>query len=360
MTWVILPARKHFEAYSSTWDKLNRSAYQNHPLLDSRFIGPLIYHFATDRELIAVNASEQEARSLLLLTLKKFGITTAFLPSQAQIGPVMINSCNEVPALLNALPRPATALELYCQDPDYSTFPTSTRYPLHELAPHSRTLSIEMGGDFHGYWSSRSKKLRQQISRALRRVTSAGKQCRIKMIEAPREIDLAVVRYGDLEIKGWKGAAGTAVHSSNIQGRFYRDVLRGFSAIERAIAYELYFDDELVSSQLAIGSDVMLITLKTTFDETYRGCSPGHLLDYFMLKYEFGRQRFTTIEYYTNAKPDLLRWGTRSRRIQHITFYRNRYIQLVAHSFQKLKRLTEKPLPRAVHRNRLRATTCNL
>jgi len=337
MTWTILPARESFKDYSWKWDELNRRAFQNHPLLDSRFLGPLIQYFAGDRDLIAVSATEDKVRSMLLLTPAKLGITTAFLPSQAPLGPILMGSINEVPALLDALAGPKTALELYCQDPDYSTILNPPCHPLYELTTHAITLSIKLEGDFGEYWSSRSKGLRQSISTALGRVVSSGKQCRLEIVEAPRDVERAVERYGDLEIRGWKGASGTAVHSSNVQGLFYRDVLRRFSEIERAIVYELYFDDELVSSQLAIANDFMLITLKTTFSEIFRNCSPGNLLDYLMLKHEFGRRRFRTIEYYTNAGPELLRWGTRSRRIQHITIYRSRYIQSLARIFRKLK-----------------------
>jgi Acetyltransferase (GNAT) domain len=351
MTWVILPARKHFRDYSSKWDELNCRTFQNHPLLDSRFLGPLIEHFATDRELIAVNASGEGAHSMLLLTPAKLGIAKSFLPSQTEISPVLLASIDEVPALLDALPGPMTALELFCQDPEYSAFPIPQCYLKYELTPHVMTVSIELAGDFDEYWLSRSRKLRQNLSRALRRVASAGKQCRLKIIEAPGDIERAVERYGDLEIRGWKGASGTAIHSGNVQGWFYRDLLRRFSEIDRAVVYELYSDDELVSSQLAIGNEFMLITLKTTFNELFRSFSPGHLLDYLMLKHEFGRKRFRQVEFYTNAGPELLRWGTRNRQIQHITIYRNGCIQLLARTCRKLKRLVRQLSPSADNGN---------
>ncbi len=40
-----------------------------------------------------------------------------------------------------------------------------------------------------------------------------------------KAIDVAVQGYGDLKIQGWKRSVGAAVHSTNIQGQFYRETL---------------------------------------------------------------------------------------------------------------------------------------
>ena len=116
---------------------------------------------------------------------------------------------------------------------------------------------------------------------------------------------------------------GTAVHRSNAQGQFYRETMRRFAEKGKAVVYELYFDDILVSSQMAIGNDAFLITLKTTYNENYGEYSPGKLLDYLMLQHEFALRRFARIEFCTNAGHELIRWGTSTRPIYDINVYRN-------------------------------------
>jgi hypothetical protein len=344
MTWVILPAKKHFEEYSATWDELNRRAFQNHPLLDSRFIGPLIEHFATEREVIALSRSCSESPSMLLLTQTGWGISRSFIPSQTEISPVLLGSFNHVPKLMDELPAAAVALELYSQDPDYCAIPTIQHSLAHELTPHGLTLTIELDGNFSGYWLSRPRSLQKSISKTLRRIARTKLRCHLKVITEPVDVEHAVERYGELEAKGWKGASGTAVHNNNVQGLFYRDVFRRYSETGRAIVYELYFDDELASSQLAICNDFILVTLKTTYNEALRRYSPGRLLDYFFLKHEFDRKKFQKIEFCTNAGPQDLKWGTRNRYIQHVTIYRNRYIRLLARIYRRAKNVTRKLL----------------
>jgi CelD/BcsL family acetyltransferase involved in cellulose biosynthesis len=154
-----------------------------------------------------------------------------------------------------------------------------------------------------------------------------------------------VEHYGDLEIRGWKRTAGTAVHRSNTQGRFYQEVLCQFAEQGNGIVYELYLDDCLVASQLAIGNGSILITLKTTFNEAFRKYSPGRVLDYLTLQQEFELGRFAKVEFCTNAGPDLIRWGHSTRSVSHLTVYRNRYALRLMQLYRKLNRLKTSVLP---------------
>ena len=208
-----------------------------------------------------------------------------------------------------------------------------------EVDHHAYTVCIDLDSDFAGYWRARPVKLQKNIDRSMRAMAKASFNWRFATVVSPEAVELAVQRYGDLEIQGWKRAAGTAVHRTNSQGRFYQEVLRRFAERGRGLVYELYFDDCLVSSQLAIGNDSMLITLKTTYNEAFREYSPGKVLDYLILQQEFELGRFSKIEFCTNAGPELMRWGNRTRPISHLTVYRNRFSQRLAQFYRKLKGL---------------------
>lgn len=322
VTWAFLPARRDFGACAADWDGLNRGAFRAHPLLDSRFVALLLEHFGGNREVLAVGSRGGRVGSMLVLTPSKPGIVATFLPSNAPIGVALLGSLQEVPGLLKALPRPAIALELLCQDPDYCCIPQSGRDGLAEVTNYGPTVAIGLQGQFEEYWCSRSGKLQANMARAFKRTARSGIHYAFHAIEDVGEIERAVDRYGELEFNGWKGAAGTAVHRSNVQGRFYRDLLRTFAASDQATVYELRFDDRLVASQMAIGNRFMQVTLKTTYDEALHRHSPGHLLDYLTLQHEFGRRKYATVEFYTNATSEVLRWGTSTRQIQHVTCYR--------------------------------------
>ncbi len=91
---------------------------------------------------------------------------------------------------------------------------------------------------------------------------------RIGQVTKLEEMKVAITRFGIMEMMGWKGTGGTAVHSDNVQGHFYIDVMRNFAKRGKASIYELYFNDILVAMQLCIASPNMLILLKTTYNES--------------------------------------------------------------------------------------------
>ena len=275
---------------------------------------------------------------MILLTASRFGVVGSFCPSQTEVCPVLVNSLDDLQTLIEQLPLSNLALRLYLQDPDYSVFPSESSALIRDLDDHASTVCVDMDGEFEKYWESRSGKLRKNIGRVLRHIKGPNFKWRFNTVESPELIGAAVDRYGNLEVQGWKQAKGTAVHSSNTQGKFYRETLRCFAERGKGVVYELYFDDCLVSSQLAIANEEILLTLKTTYNENFSEYSPGKLLDYLMLEREFQLRRFKRIEFCTNAGPELIRWGTSTRPVSDITIYRNAFSQQVSSIYRNIKR----------------------
>ncbi len=335
--WKFYPALASFDGFADSWGKLNHSLLQNHPLGDKAFVGPLIRYFADSRDFIAVQPGSFDYRGMLLLRMDKFGVVRSFRPSQTEICPILVHSLEDVQALFAALPSTKLALQLHCQDPDYGIFPSALSSLLVEVDQHAVTVAIDLRDDFNTYWSNRPAKLKQNIARVQRNLKQNGVRWRFETVESPEEVRDAVDRYGDLESRGWKFQAGTAVNSANAQGQFYRDILGGFAEKGKGVVYELYFEDFLVSSQLAIGNDELIITLKTTYDEEFSKYSPGKLLDYLTLRHEFELGRFSKVEFCTNATRELIWWGTQGRSVCHITVYRNQLAWRLVGFYRNLK-----------------------
>lgn len=339
-TWQFTPARENFWKYKSSWDSLNYKLFKNHPLGHSDFVEPLINHFATDRDFLAVSPIGGKPRSMLLLTSGRFGVVGSFCPAQTEVCPALISSIDELQSLIDQLSYPNLALQLYRQDPDYGVFPEISSTLLHEVDSHATTVCVDLNGEFATYWEARSSKLRKNIGRVIRMMAQPDFNWRFSAVELPDAIEMAVDRYGDLETQGWKNTLGTAVHSTNTQGKFYRETLRRFAERGKGIVYELYFDECLASSQMAICNDNFLVTLKTTYNEAFGEFSPGKLLDYLMIQHEFQIGRFNKIEFCTNAGPELIRWGSQTRPISDISVYRNATAKIASRTYRKLKGLT--------------------
>ena len=337
--WTLLPGLTGLQEHRESWDAVNRNSFASHPLLDSRFVIPLVQHFGSDKTSLAIlQEGTNTIQGALLVERRAPGIWQTFLPSQAQIAPMVLPPDAEAPlrALLSALPGPCWILELLKQDREYSCLSGVLRGA--DEVVQARTMRIRVEDDFDRFWNARNRNLRQNVRRYLKRLGSEDIEERFLAIREADEVMNALHRYGELESKGWKGAAGTAVHPDNVQGRFYRDVMQGFAEIDKATVYELYLGNRLAASRLCIASDEMLVMLKTTYDEELSRYAPGRILLYRLIESAFRERQHQVIEFYTNATRETLQWGSEDRTIAHVTLYRNRLLQDTLHVWRQAKR----------------------
>jgi len=327
VTWQIIPVLGELGEWRPQWDTLNARLCRSNPYFGSRFVEPLLSHFGTGRERLCVHSSDGRIDGMLILAPRRLGVWATFLPAQSQIAPLLVEQPSALKTLLGKLPGPVWALELLSQDPDWTPLLKDDPDLRLNWSDHALTISVRLDGSFDQYWDSRAKQLRKNVKRYLRRLREAGMELRLLHRAAPMEMASAVVRYGDLESTGWKGRAGTAIHRSNEQGRFYQDVMEQFAAADAASVYELYFDEELVASRLCLHSDDMLVILKTTYKESMAGYAPGRLLLYSVLQREFELARAKTVEFYTDANPEQVQWSTGQRPIRHATLFRSPLIK---------------------------------
>ncbi|MGR8932727.1 MAG: GNAT family N-acetyltransferase [Gammaproteobacteria bacterium] len=333
--WQIFPASAFCE-YAEQWDRLNHRLYRAHPMLDSRFVATLLEHFGDHQVLLAVYRGDKEENSnLLLLQPRKIGVWSTFLPGQAQIAPVLCGHPSALPDLFQSLPGFPVAIEVLSQDPEYRF--SIEAFSFADTLEHDTTISVDLSKTFDAYWQERSRKLQQNIRRYFNRLGKSNIDFKLKIYSRPDELEQALHRYGELETKSWKGAAGTAINSQNEQGRFYNDVLDRFSVTNQAEIVELHLDNQLAASRINVFNNDMLITLKTTYDENLSNYAPGRLLLYLLIEREFTLKRVQHIEFYTNATLDQLSWSTGQRTIEHLTIYRSANIQRLFRYFHQVK-----------------------
>lgn len=328
MKWSLLDARESFADHAATWCELNRVHYAGHPLLDARFVGPLVHHFASADVKLAVLGDVRSPEGMLLVEPSRFGLWRGFLPSQSQIAPVLLGPqhAGSLPALIRSLPGRALALDLCAQDPLFSCVfgKPGHRLPpqLVEITDHARTMSVPLDGGFDRYWASRSRNLVKNMRRYQARLERDDVLLELEVATSPDEVVARVDDYGRLESAGWKGGAGTALHPDNVQGRFYAEVMRAFAASGDARVYSLLHGGRMVACRLVLRSARMLVILKTTYDETLGRFAPGRLLLLAALRDMFERDGRRVVEFYTNATPEQLAWATYHRDIGNLRLYR--------------------------------------
>src|SRR5688572_31407088 len=94
MKWEFVSARHGFDSVREEWNSLNAGHYGNHILLDSRFVGALVRHFAAGDTITAV-CRERARKGIALLNRKSTGVWQTFQPSQSPLGLILFEYKDE-------------------------------------------------------------------------------------------------------------------------------------------------------------------------------------------------------------------------------------------------------------------------
>lgn len=323
MGWVRVELAGTLGEHTASWDELNERYYRGHPFFDSRFVEALLKHMGSGTECLFIHRAHQQIDGMVILRPRSAGVWTQFSPSQAQCLPVLVKTWEDLVSLFEALPGQVWAYELLKQDPDFLPAGDMSSFSLSRTTPHALTINVSLSSDFDTYWNSRSRNLIKNMRRYERRVIDSFGAPKLTIISERDLLQSAVARYGDIESKGWKGVQGTAIHATNVQGRFYEEVFRAYGMTNQATVYEYWFGDMLAASRLVIHTSEMAIILKTAYDESLSQFAPGRLLLKAVLEHMFENRLSRSVEFYTDASEDQLAWATGQRRIFHVMRFRS-------------------------------------
>lgn len=325
--WFSRPVDADDEAFWREWQACLERFWGGHVFLDTAFLRASVQHFST-RQLWLCQCGEDGAQQvMLLLEQARPGVFRTFSPSQSQIAPLLI-APGEGPSLagmFTGLPATCARVDIFQADPLVAQVPPGTR-DYADVSPYGVTIAVTTGRPFAAYWGERSKKLRDNIGRYLRRAQEHGSGIEFRVHTETAAVLGAFARYADLECRGWKGKAGTAIQMDDAQGVFYASVLRSFSATGQVMAFELWLDGALVASRFSAMTGDSLVMLKTTFDEDYNQFAPGRLLLYLSLEAIFANRDVRRVEFYTNAQKEQLPWADSTREISSLSLYRHRTV----------------------------------
>lgn len=296
-------------------------------MLDARFVAEAVRFFPED-VVAALGTNDGNAQFLGLFVRTGWYRWRNFMPSQLQLAPILVASgfSGCATSLMRSLSAISLQLDLFGLDP-LEHAPLIKQ--LADRQPYATNMQIKVDGSFDDYWNNRSRNLRKNIARYRRRLHLEFAEVEFPAITAIEDISLAVDRYGLLESKGWKAVQATALHPGNIQGQFYRQIMRRFAETGDAMVFECRINGRLTASRLLISSPHMGIILKTTYDEQLREFALGKAHLYELLEFLFRQRMCGTIDFYTNARKEQLDWATDQRTMLNGTIFRNTPIHLL-------------------------------
>lgn len=323
MSWKFIPINR-FASISESWDKLNQSFYNNSPILNSKFVIPLIKFFSSGDEIIALKGDNNNPSVITIISKGNLNSWQTFQPSQAPVALWVCSTPSElssqIQSLLKHLPGFNLNLGITQLDPDLSTRPNETSRL--STLDYIDTGKIIVDGNFADYWAKRGKNLRHNLNKQRNRLKKNGIDTKLVKLTDPEQMDSAISVYSKLETQGWKSSTGTAVSVDNSQGQFYKELLKSYAKHNNGCVYEYLFNEKIVAIDLCISNDDTIIILKTTYDEEHNNFSPALLMRQKSFEEIFDLSNLKTIEFYGKVMAWHTKWTKDIRTMYHITQYR--------------------------------------
>ncbi|MDO8989981.1 MAG: GNAT family N-acetyltransferase [Sideroxyarcus sp.] len=318
--WKIIPIDL-FDDHAARWDALQQTC-ANLPFLESSFLKPLLAEFGTGREVLALGNEQGKLCAAAILTKTRPGIWQTFQPSQLPLGAWVSDAHADLATLGKSLIQSLPGLNLSLTQIDPLFQPRPADGHCLRTMDYINTAWVDIDQAFDTYWEARGKNLKTNLRKQRAKLETENVAPRLECVTTPAAVAQSIADYGALEIAGWKGKDGTAIHPGNAQGRFYQKMLENFCAQGRGRIYRYRFNDKVVAMDLCIETGDKIVILKTAYDESYKAVSPSSLMRQDEFRELFTEGRLKRIEFYGKVMEWHTRWTEYSRTIYHATVYR--------------------------------------
>lgn len=324
MSWKLYPISE-FMHLRHAWETLNAGNPAT-PLLGLASVLPALGAFGTGHELVGRYEDDRRLRAMAIFSPTRRGTWSTFQPSQAPLG-FWIHDGKDLDwhrifaELVPCFPGLALAAGITQQDP--LLLPRPANVGALRTIDHITTAGIAIRGTYEDYWAARSKNLRSNLRTQVNKLKKLGIETRLERIEKSSDVAAAIESYGLMESTGWKAKAGTAVHPTNRQGLYYRELFERLYANGTGRIYRYWYNDKPVATHLCVQGDDMFIVLKMAYDESVgNDTSPSLLMLREVFEQVFRERAVTRIESYGKLVEWNSKWYDDVRVLYHITGYR--------------------------------------
>jgi len=279
---------------AEAWDDLWRRSRATLPSLCAEPAAQWVEHFASpDRfHAVVVEAEGRWVAALPTVRRKAAGlIEVAALPCNewSASGELLLDESAEPAAALEALaaslrelPWPMLWLDEVAIDaPHWRQFHAALVRAGMTIARRRRFEAgrVETVGDWAAYRRRWSRKHRQTMARAVRRMTALGGM-RLDVVSrfASGEVAAWMRRGFAVEDRGWKGRAGSSILRSPDMADFYLRLAQQAARCGHLELAMLRCGDRDAAFSFGLTAKGVFHSIKIGYDETFAACHPGQLL----------------------------------------------------------------------------------
>ncbi len=310
------------EAWQREWNALN-AAHGSVPVLECPFIIAGLESFGDGSQRLMVATRDERVVAMAVMTPTSRLHWSTFQPSQLPLGALVVAPGENLEVLGADLLRsvPGAMVASFTQlDPRFIARGVDSKVARHD--DYIDTAWVDIEGDFDSYWAARGKNLRQNLRKQRNRLAADDTAFEMRTWRHKPDVLAALERYGAIESSGWKAAGGTAIHTDNAQGQFYRAMFTQAAERGEALVHEYLIGGSTVAVNLCIGCARTLVILKTTYDQSLKQLSPAFLLHEDQLREFFASNTYTRVEYYGRVMEWHTRWTDQRRTLFHTTVFR--------------------------------------
>lgn len=142
---------------------------------------------------------------------------------------------------------------------------------------------IDTVGDYETWRDENKHRWKAPLERKWRK-TERDYEAEFKMVIVPPDLEAELDEGLRIEASGWKGDAGTAIESAADSALFYRLLARAFQERGELRFSWIIVDGKAISFDYCLLYRNCLYTLKSGFDEGYKGLAPGLVLRIAVIK----------------------------------------------------------------------------
>jgi CelD/BcsL family acetyltransferase involved in cellulose biosynthesis len=179
---------------------------------------------------------------------------------------------------------------------------------------------IALDTDWNEPESKLSSRRRSDLKRMARIASEFGATTFEIVSPGPGTVDALVDEAFDVEVRNWKGRAGTAIANSEPISKFYRAYARRAAAAGILRLCFLRIGGAAAAMQIAVECDRTFWLLKIGYVDDFKRCSPGNLLMRHAIAYA-ARQKLAAFEFLGKESEWTRLWTDEARPISTLRLY---------------------------------------
>jgi len=200
---------------------------------------------------------------------------------------------------------------------------------------------ITINEDWGSFYQQKSQRFKKRIRHSRNRIKRQG--CiTVQELCTPEAVISLMGEVFAVGARSWKGKLGTAIGSSPQRRLFYSDLPNAIGPRGNVSLWCLRLNSQLIAFEYHVRNRDVVYALRAEFDEAYRDCSPGSVLDFEVVRSLFGNNT-RIYNMCGNPYEHKLRWTSQVEpHLEILVFSRRSYGRFLAFLERSIKPIAKR------------------